>query len=40
MPYKNMVEDFKEHFEDISLTQIPRNENKVIDAMATIASLL
>ncbi|WP_369012029.1 hypothetical protein, partial [Escherichia coli] len=40
MPYKQLVEEFKEHFEEVSFTQIPRNENKAIDAMATIASLL
>lgn len=40
MPYKQLVEEFKGHFTEITFTQIPRNENKAVDAMATIASLL
>lgn len=40
MSYKQLVEEFKEHFREISFTQIPRNENKATDAMATIAHLL
>lgn len=40
MPYKQLVEEFKRHFKEITFTQIPKNENKVADAMATIASLL
>jgi len=40
VPYKWMVEDFKEYFVIISFEQILHIENKVADAMATIASLL
>jgi len=40
IPYKRMVDDFKEYFMIISFEQIPRIENKAADAMATIASFL
>ena len=35
-----MVDDFKKYFTMITFEQIPRQENKAVDAMATIASLL
>lgn len=40
MPYKRMIDDFKKYFMDIKFEQISRVDNKVDDAMATIASLL
>lgn len=40
MPYKRMVDDFKKYFVEIKFVHIPRDENKVVDAMETIASLL
>lgn len=40
MPYKKMVDDFKKYFVEITFEQIPRNDNKAADAMATLASLL
>lgn len=40
MPYKMMVEKFKKYFVDISFEQVPRNDNKVADAMDAIAALL
>lgn len=35
-----MVDDFKKYFVNITFEQIPRLDNKAVDAMATIASLL
>lgn len=40
MPYKNIVDEFKNYFVDITFEQIPRNDNKAANVMATIASLL
>lgn len=40
MPYKKMVDDIKKYFVEITFEQIPRNDNKATDAMATLASLL
>ena len=40
LPYKKMIDDFKNYFVDIQFTQIPRSDNKAVDAMATIASLV
>ncbi|XP_059070614.1 uncharacterized protein LOC131860248 [Cryptomeria japonica] len=40
MPYKKLVDDFKKYFVEITFDQMPRNENKATDAMATIASRL
>lgn len=40
MPYKKMVDSFKRLFKAITFDQIPQEQNKVADAMATIASLL
>lgn len=40
MPYKKMVDDIKKYFVEITFQQIPRNDNKAADAMATLASLL
>lgn len=40
MLYKIMVDDFKKDFVDIKFEQILRMDNKVADAMATIASLI
>lgn len=34
------MEEFKGHFKEITFTQIPKNENKAVDAIPTIASLL
>ena len=39
-PYKKLVENLKESFIDITFEQIQRTNNRVADAMATIASLL
>lgn len=35
-----MVDDFKQYFIEIIFEQIPRENNWVVDAMATIASLI
>lgn len=40
IPYKRMVDDFKQYFVHITFDQIPRLDNKAADAMSTIASLL
>lgn len=40
LPYKQMVDDFKQYFVHITFEQIPRLNNKAADAMAAIASLL
>ncbi|GLJ50601.1 hypothetical protein SUGI_1078000 [Cryptomeria japonica] len=40
MPYKQMVDDLKQHFIRIDFEQIPREQNRAVDAMATIASLI
>jgi ribonuclease HI len=40
MPYKRMIDDFKKYFVEIKFEQIPIINNKVVDVMATIASLL
>lgn len=40
MPYKRMVDDFKQYFVHITFEQIPGLDNRVVDAMATITSLL
>lgn len=40
IPYKKLVEDYKEHFSKITFEQIPRIQNKGVDAMVTIGSLL
>lgn len=40
IPYKRMVDDFKKYFVHITYEQIPILGNRVVDAMATIASLL
>lgn len=40
MPYKKIVDRFKELFTAITFEQIHRDLNKVTDVMATIASLL
>ena len=39
LPYKCMVDDMK-YFSHITFQQVPRENNKVADAMATLASLL
>lgn len=40
MPYKQLVDDLKQHFAKIEFEQIPREQNRAADAMATIASLI
>ncbi|GLJ53605.1 hypothetical protein SUGI_1143560 [Cryptomeria japonica] len=40
MRYKQMVDKLKASFTTITFEQIPRDQNRVADAMATIASLL
>lgn len=40
MPYKKMVDDFKQYFIKITFDKIPREKNRVANAMATIASLI
>lgn len=40
MPYKKIVEDYKEHFSKINFEQISRIQNKAANAMATIGSPL
>ena len=38
--YKCMVDDIKKYFAHITCQKIPRADNKVVDVMATLASLL
>lgn len=40
LPYKDLVDQLKEHFLHIQFIQVPRLQNKAADAMATIGSLL
>ena len=40
LPYKCMVDDMKNYFSHITFHQVPRIDNKVANAMATLASLL
>lgn len=40
MPYKWMVNDFKKYFMDITFEKIPRLDNRDVDAMTTIASVI
>lgn len=40
IPYKCMADNFKKYFVDIKFKHIPRLDNKVANAMATIVSLL
>lgn len=40
IPYKIMVDDLKKYVVFVTFQQIPRNENKFVDAMATLASVL
>ena len=40
LPYKELVDQLKEHFTEIQFIQIRRLQNRVEDAMATIGSLL
>ena len=40
IPYKRMVDDLKKYFISITFEQIPRMENKVADAVATLSTLL
>lgn len=40
MPYKMTVDDFKKYFVEITFEHILRNDNKVADVMAILASLL
>lgn len=35
-----MVDDLKQHFTKLDFEQIPREQNRAVDAMATIASLI
>ena len=40
VPYKRMVDDLRKYFVRVSLQQVPQADNKAVDAMATLASLL
>ena len=40
VPYKRMVDDLCKYFVQVSLQQVPKAENKAVDAMETLASLL
>ena len=40
LPYRRIVEDLRQHFTEIVFQQIPRANNKAVDAMATIASMI
>jgi len=40
LPYHRIVEDLKQHFTEIVFQQIPRANNKAVDAMATISSMI
>lgn len=40
IPYKHMVDSFLSYFHMISFEQVPRAQNKAVDAMAMIGSLL
>ena len=40
LPYKCMLDDMKKYFSHITFQQVPQENNKAIDAMATLASLL
>ena len=40
IPYKCMVDDLKKHFLHITFQKIPWVDKKVVDAMATLASML
>lgn len=40
LPYKELVDKMKEHFLSLQIMQVPRLQNKEIDAMNTIRSLL
>jgi hypothetical protein len=40
LPYKNMVDSFKKYFVTIKFSQISRIDNKAVDTMATITSML
>ena len=40
LPYRQIVENLKQHFIEIVFQQVPRANNKVADAMATIASMI
>lgn len=39
-PYKQLVEELKQHFSNISFEKIPRVQNRVIDTMASMGSVL
>ena len=40
VPYKRMVDDLCKYFVQASFHQVPRVDNKAVDTMATLASLL
>jgi len=40
IPYKNLIDALRNYFTLVTFQQIPRAENKVVDAMATLASIL
>ena len=40
LPYRRVVENLKQHFTEIVFQQVPRANNKVVDAMATITSMI
>ena len=40
IPYKRLIDALRNYFIRVTFQQIPRVENKAIDAMATLASIL
>ena len=40
IPYKKLIDALRNYFTFVTFQQIPRAENKVVDAMATLASIL
>ena len=40
IPYKKLIDSLRKYFTFLTFQQIPRAENKVADAMATLASIL
>ena len=40
IPYKKLIDSLRNYFTFVTFQQIPRAENKVVDAMDTLASIL
>ena len=40
IPYKRLIDALRNYFIKVTFQQIPREKNKVVDAMATLASIL